>query len=217
MHGDESRDLNTGIVCTQGFVSNGASTISVQLTYPMTNDSRYQSLFAAITAVIYLIHGSLPLGDAIGTIVVPSLNRADLKTPAEVITVTGNNNVVINNAGNASVVLHGGGANQTEELVALREGVAKLESDNSLMRQRLSTAENKVNRFLSCQEQRKSYNQQLDECQSLIPNCTRPGDLITWDDASMSFQCSSSLLDIITTLQCNFEGRQRQNPWFDLP
>lgn len=101
--------------------------------------SLHQFVFATIPAVVCLIH--ICLGDSSHAIVVRSADRDNLTSPAKTVTVTGDHNVVIGDAGSASIVLHVGGENQTEGMEDLREGVAKLELDNARMRHRLDSAE----------------------------------------------------------------------------
>ena len=107
--------------------------------------------------------------------------------------------LVINAADGNIVMRHGGGSESTVGDVTMQ--LRSLGKQLSLAHNGTITLSNRLEQFTDCHRKAMTYNLTSGRCIPWVPACSRDGEVLTWNDQTSKFSCSSRLLDKVDRLQ----------------
>ena len=99
-------------------------------------------------------------------------------------------------------------ANLESQLKTAHSQLETLRSDAASMYARLLE-------FIACQRKGMSYNETLDVCVPMVPECTRDGEILVWNAGENRYRCSGFLIDSVDALQTELKRLSKLAPKVD--
>ncbi|XP_062504334.1 uncharacterized protein LOC134181139 [Corticium candelabrum] len=101
-------------------------------------------------------------------------------------------------------------SNLSQQTLGLQSQLKKALSQLKTLKSGAASAYVRLQGFIACQRKGMSYNETLDVCVPMVPECTRDGEILVWNVGENRYRCSSFLVDSVDALQTEIKRLSSQ-------